>query len=71
MAKPTSPKITDTRDARASSVVPVVDQAVRPLDGGDVLELHALITTGRLVGDLLAFFEGLEPAARYPAVVHE
>ena len=49
----------------------MVDQAVRPLDGGDVLGLHALITTGRLVGDLLAFFEGLKPAARYPAVVHE
>ena len=41
------------------------------LYGGDVLCLHALLAPGRLVGDLLAFFEGLEPAACYPAVVHE
>ncbi len=48
------------------------DQYQQPhLDGGDVLGLHALSALGRLVGDLLAFFEGLEPAARYPAEVHE
>src|ERR687893_1620527 len=33
------------------------------LDGGDVLRLHALLATGRLVGDLGALFEGPEPAA--------
>src|SRR5215210_1802309 len=41
------------------------------LDGGDVLRLHPLPALGRLVGDLGALFEGLEPVARYAAVVHE
>ena len=41
------------------------------LDGGNVLRLHALLALGRLVGDLGTFFEGLEPAACYPAVVNE
>ena len=48
------------------------DQYQQPhLDGGDVLRLHALLALGRLVGDLLALFEGLEPAATYSGVVHE
>jgi hypothetical protein len=41
------------------------------LGRGDVLGLHALVALGRLVGDLGALFEGPEPAAAYPAVVHE
>jgi hypothetical protein len=49
---------------RAMTCVPL-------LDGGDVLRLHALLALGSLVGDLLAFFEGPEPAACYPAEVHE
>src|SRR5918994_886364 len=48
------------------------DQYQQPnLDGGDVLGLHALVALGRLIGDLLALFEGPEPAACYPAIVHE
>jgi hypothetical protein len=43
----------------------------RALDGGDVPRLHALLAAGRLVGDFLAFFERLESAATYPAVMHE
>ena len=42
-----------------------------PLDGSDVLRLHALLAAGRLVGDLGSLFKGPEPVACYPAVVHE
>jgi hypothetical protein len=41
------------------------------LGPGNVLRLHALLALGRLVGDLLAFREGLEPAALYAGVVDE
>ena len=41
------------------------------LDSGDVLRLHALLATSRLVGDLGALLKGLKPAACYRAVVHE
>jgi hypothetical protein len=41
------------------------------LDLTDVARLHALLTTVRLIGDLVAFFEGLEPTSCYRAVVHE
>jgi hypothetical protein len=36
---------------------PILPRSVAFLDGGDVLRLHALLAPGRLVGDLLAFFE--------------
>jgi len=43
-----------------------------PLLGeGDVLRCIAHIAPGSLVGDLGTFFEGPEPAASYPAAVHE
>src|SRR5947209_10941098 len=41
------------------------------LDLRNVLRLHALLATGRLVGNLGALFEGPESVALYRAVVHE
>src|SRR4028119_795208 len=41
------------------------------LGQGDVVRLHALLALGRLEGDLGTFVEGLEPLARYPAVMDE
>src|SRR4028119_493571 len=41
------------------------------LGRGDVVRLHALLTAGRLEGDLGPLVEGLEPLARYPAVMDE
>src|SRR5919112_1770432 len=41
------------------------------LDGGDVVRLHALLTLGRLVGDLGTLIEALEAVARYTTVVDE
>jgi hypothetical protein len=41
------------------------------LGQGDVARLHALLATGRLVGDLGTLVEGLEPVTRYAAVVNE
>src|SRR5215208_584 len=41
------------------------------LDSGDVIRLHALLTLGRLVGDLGALIEALEAVTRNARVVHE
>src|SRR5215213_11499103 len=57
------------RPARFASWMPVVRPA--PLDGGDVLRLHALTSLGRLVGDLGALLEALVAPTRYAVVVHE
>jgi hypothetical protein len=57
---------------RDDATILLHDQNQQPeLDGDDVLRLHALSALGRLVGDLLALFEGLEPATTYTAVVYE
>ncbi len=41
------------------------------LELGDVSRLHALLTLGRLVGDLGTLFKGLEPFTLYTREVHE
>src|ERR671916_637157 len=41
------------------------------LELGDLICLHALLALGRLVGDLVTLFEGLEPCTLYAGVVHK
>jgi hypothetical protein len=38
---------------------------------GDLICLHALLALGRLVGDLVTLFEGLEPCTLYTREVHK
>src|ERR687890_844703 len=48
-----------------------IDRQPGWLDPRDVIRLHALLTLGRLVGDLGTLIEGLVTVTRYTAVVHE
>src|SRR5215217_6210284 len=60
------------KDAPARSVrVPDAGRETGPLDGGDVLRLHALTPLGRLVGDLGALLEALVALSRDAVVMHE
>src|SRR4028118_955802 len=59
----------DPKPRRAPALT--IDGVTTWLGQGDVVRLHALLALGRLEGDLGTFVEGLEPLARYPAVMDE
>src|SRR5215204_3513588 len=53
------------------AIYAAIDRQPGWLDPRDVIRLHALLTLGRLVGDLGTLVEGLVAITRYTAVVHE
>jgi hypothetical protein len=75
---PLSSAEADGQGVRAGASTPRPSRLLKPtarrlgsLDARHVLGLHPLLALGRLVGNLGALFEGLEPVAGYPGVMDE